>query len=358
MNNSSVDKLLQHPVSFLDDSGADGSIAISSRIRLARNLHGHKFTTSASPEELDAVRDEISEVASQTASLGHRGALSFTPGEMSRLDCRILEERRLASKEFLANKPGRRLLVCPQEVCSLMINEEDHIRLQIIRPGLLLTQVWNEINFLDDQISKRLNYAFDDRLGYLTSCPTNVGTGMRASVMLHLPGLVLAGQMQPTVTGIGKLHMTVRGIFGEGSENLGCLFQISNQSTLGESEPHIISQLEQIIRQLINYEKIARRELLEKRKNQLLDHVGRAYGLLRYSYILPEKEALNAISGLRLGVDLGLFKELNIKRVNELFIELAPGHLQKRAGVPLDKNECDEFRASFCREKLRQPADK
>ncbi len=354
MNNSSVDTLLSKPVSFLDNTGADGAIAISSRIRLARNLQGHLFTSSAMPEELESVRDSITSAAMQTTSLGHRGALCFTPGEMSRLDCRILEERRLVSKEFLANKPGRRLLVCPQEVCSLMINEEDHIRLQIIRPGLQLQQVWNEINFLDDQIGKHLDYAFDERLGFLTSCPTNVGTGLRASVMLHLPGLVLAKQIHATINGISKLHMTVRGIFGEGSENLGCLFQISNQSTLGESEPHIIEHLEQIIRQLINYEKIARRELLEKRKNQLLDHVGRAYGLLRYSYVLTEIEALNAISGLRLGVDLGLFKEMNMQKVNELFIELSPGHLQKRAGMPLDKNECNVFRASFCREKLRQ----
>ncbi len=355
MTDTPVEKLLSHPVSFLDNSDSqDSAIAISSRIRLARNLQGHLFTRSASPAEADAVRDEITSAASQTASLGHRGAFCFTPGEMSRLDCRILEERRLASKEFFENKPGRRLLVCPQEVCSLMINEEDHIRLQILRPGLQLQQVWNEINFLDDQINKHIAYAFDDRLGYLTSCPTNVGTGMRASVMLHLPGLVLAKQIPATVNGINKLHMTVRGIAGEGSENLGCLFQISNQSTLGESEPHIIGHLEHLIRLLINYEKIARRELLEKRKNQLLDHVGRAYGLLRYSYTLTETEALNAISGLRLGVDLGLFKGLNIQKVNELFIELSPGHLQKRAGISLDKNECNEFRASFCREKLRQ----
>jgi protein arginine kinase len=217
-----------------------------------------------------------------------------------------------------------------------------------------LRQVWKEINQLDDTLAQNLKYAFDDQLGFLTSCPTNVGTGMRASVMLHLPALVLSGQIDQTINGIAKLNMAVRGIFGEGSEHLGALFQISNQSTLGESEPHIIENLEQVIKQLVICEKHTRRELMDQKRNFLLDHIGRAYGLLKYSYTLTEKEALNALSGLRLGVYLELFREVSIRKVNELLIDLSPAHLRKKAGVELSNAECDEFRASYCREKLRQ----
>ncbi|MBR2345123.1 MAG: protein arginine kinase [Lentisphaeria bacterium] len=353
-DSSNADILLKNPVSFLDNSNPAGDIAISSRIRLARNISGHAFPSTASEEDSAKVCEEISAAAGETAVFAHRGALSFTSSEMSKLDRKILLERRLASKEFFTKIPGRRLLVCPQEACSLMINEEDQIRLQVIRPGMQLHQVWKEIDQLDDELGKHLNFAFDNQLGYLTSCPTNVGTGMRASVMLHLPALVLSGQIDQTVNGISKLNMAVRGIFGEGSEHLGALFQISNQSTLGESETHIIDQLEQLIKQLINCEKHARRELMEKKQNFLLDHIGRAYGLLKYSYVLSEKEALNALSGLRLGVYLELFKNLDIRKVNELLIELSPAHLRKKAGIELNDRECDEFRASYCREKLRQ----
>lgn len=356
MSENPIDGLLRHPVSFLDDSGPDGDIAISSRIRLARNVAGHPFPPAASPSEREELCEEVTAAVAGIRVLSGPGAACFSPGTMSDLDCRILLERRLASKEFFARKPGTRLFVCPQEACSLMVNEEDQIRLQVIRPGLQLESVWREIDVLDDELGKVLEFAFDDRLGYLTSCPTNVGTGMRVSVMLHLPALVLAKQIAPTIHGIGKLHMAVRGIFGEGTENLGCLFQISNQSTLGESESRIIGNLDRVIKQLINCEKLVRREILEHRRTYLLDYVGRAYGLLKYSYTLSEKEALNSLSGLRLGADLGLFQDIDIKKVNALFVEISPAHLQKRAGLELSSEACNEFRAAYCREKLRQTA--
>ena len=354
MKFSSVDQLLKNPVSFLDDSGPDDDIAISSRIRLARNIGKYPFPSSASAEVLQEVCDMVSAAAMASEALGGRKMLIFDPAVMSPVDREILLERRLASREFIRTPEHRKLFVCPDEACSLMINEEDQLRIQTIRPGFQLHEVWKAVNKIDDDLSRNLDYAFDEQLGYLTSCPTNVGTGMRASVMLHLPGLVLTGQIAPTIQGISKLHLAVRGIFGEGSDNSGNLFQISNQNTLGESELKIIDELESVIRQLIQQEKNARRTLLEENRYAVLDHVGRSYGLLRHSYKLGFKEALQSLSGLRIGVDMGLFSTIDIHRVNELFIGITPAHLKKNSDTPMNDDEVEIFRAALCREKLRQ----
>ena len=354
MKQTSVDKLLKNPVSFLDNSGFDDDIAISSRIRLARNLNHLPFPAAASREVLQDICQMASNAALQSEALGGSDMLVFHPAEMSRLNREILLERRLASKEFIKTPEERILFVCPHEECSLMVNEEDQLRLQTIKPGFQLRQVWKKINLIDNELGQSLDYAFDEQLGFLTSCPTNVGTGMRASVMLHLPGLVLTGQIAPTIQGIGKLHLAVRGIFGEGSNNSGNLFQISNQSTLGESELKIIDELEAVIRQLISQEKNARRVLLEKKRCNFLDHVGRSYGLLRHSYKLGFEEALNSLSGLRIGVDMGLFNTIDIKQVNELFIGIGAAHLRKMFPEAVSAEEIDISRAALCREKLRQ----
>lgn len=225
--------------------------------------------------------------------------------------------------------------------------------MQSIRPGFQLPEVYAEISAIDDALSQKIDYAFDEQLGYLTSCPTNVGTGMRASVMLHLPGLVLSGQIAPTIHGINKLHLAARGIFGEGSENLGNLFQISNQSTLGESEEKTINDLASVIEQIIYHEKRARQTLLDNDRYSLLDYIGRAYGVLRHSYKLSGKEAMQSLSGVRLGVDLGLFSAIDLAKVNELFIATGEAHLQKNAGHKLNSNARDILRAQLCREKLK-----
>ena len=356
MKFASVDELLKNPVSFLDDTGPDDDIAISSRIRLARNIGKLPFPTTASPEILQDICNMVSAAAASAGSLGGKDMLVFEPSGMNAIDREILLERRLASREFIRTPEYRKLFVCPHEECSLMVNEEDQLRMQTIRPGFQLREVWKSVNRIDDELSKNLEYAFDEQLGYLTSCPTNVGTGMRASVMLHLPGLVLTGQIIPTIQGISKLHLAVRGIFGEGSDNSGNLFQISNQNTLGESELKIIDELDSVIRQLIQQEKNARRTLLEENRYAVLDHVGRSYGLLRHSYKLGFKEALQSLSGLRVGVDMGLFSSIDIHRVNELFISIAPAHLQKSSDTPLAIEEVVIYRAAICREKLRQMA--
>ena len=353
MKHSSVDILLQNPVSFLDNAvPADNDIAISSRIRLARNLKDFPFPTSASDEILQRSCDTVLQAAVAADVFGGVNMLVFDPSEMESADRDILLERRLASKEFIQSRHPRLLLVDPDEENSLMINEEDTLRIQAIKPGLQLHAVWRQINRIDNELGKQLQFAFDEQFGYLTSCPTNVGTGMRASVMLHLPGLVMTGQIGPTIHGIGKLHLAVRGIFGEGSENSGNFFQISNQSTLGEGELKIIDELESVIRQIIQQEKNARRKLLNNDRFTVLDQAGRAYGVLRYSYKLGFEETLQLLSGLRIGVDMGLFQNIDIKKINDLFIETAPAHMQKRhpGAVP---EELDICRAALCREKLR-----
>ena len=349
-----VDRLLKNPVSFLADAGPDEDIAISSRIRLARNLAGRPFPVTADLETRRAVCDDVTRAAAQSGALGCPECFRFDPAEMDAVDREILFERRLASRDFLARSGGTRLLVRADESSSVMINEEDHLRIQTLRPGFQLDAVWEIINRLDSELATRLDFAFDDRLGFLTSCPTNVGTGMRASVMLHLPGLVLSGQIGPTVQGVNKLNLAVRGIYGEGTENLGSLFQVSNQSTLGESEEQIIARLNAVIGQLIAHEKEARRTLLDRDRYGLLDYVGRSYGTLRHSYKLTGEEAVKSLSGLRVGVDLGLFNSVGIRKVNELFLATGAAHLQKAAGRELSAAERDVCRAALCREKLKQ----
>ncbi|MBE6357741.1 MAG: ATP--guanido phosphotransferase [Lentisphaerae bacterium] len=356
MTAANVDELLKNPVSFLDDSGPDDDIAISSRIRLARNLQKFPFPEAASAEVMQEVCEIVSAAACNSSSLGGENMLVFYPDQMNALDREILLERRLASRDFIRKPETRRLFVCPDESCSLMVNEEDQLRLQTIRPGSQLREVWKSIDAIDNDIGRHLQYAFDEQLGFLTSCPTNVGTGMRASVMLHLPGLVLTGQIAPTIQGINKLRLAVRGIFGEGSDNWGNLFQISNQNTLGESETKIIDELDSVIHQLIMQEKNARRTLLENNRYAILDHVGRSYGLLRHSYKLGFEEAMQSLSGLRIGVDMGLFSSIDIHKVNELFIKIGPAHLRKSHEGEYPDDALDIFRAALCRDTLRQLA--
>ena len=352
MNSDLIQRLLASPVSFLADSGPDEDIAISSRIRLARNLRDLPFPCAAGPQEMEQVCQLVRAAARSSGTLGCPDCLEFRIGELSATDREILLERRLASRELIGNLTGGCLLVKGDGSCSVMVNEEDQLRIQVLAPGFQLEKVWNKINALDNELGKELAYAFDEQLGYLTCCPTNVGTGMRASVMLHLPGLVMTGKINATIHGINKLNLAVRGIFGEGSENQGNLFQVSNQITLGDNEEHIIEELSKVIRQLINYEKAARIHLMEHDQASLLDHVGRSYGILRHSYKLSAKEALNCLSGLRTGVDLGLFNNVDIHRVNQMFLTIHPAHLQKSAGRNLSAAERDVFRASYCRQLL------
>jgi len=351
MENKAITDLFNHPVSWLSNTGPDEDIAISSRIRLARNFSGIAFPTNAS----DSERNHILSVASSSIKSKNilKNPVAFNINLLSEVDKQFLLERHLISSDFCKNKIASSLIINKKETYSIMINEEDHFRLQVLNPGLSLKTIWPSINEIDEKLSQDIPFAFDNVLGYLTSCPTNIGTGIRASVMLNLPALTISGYINGVIQGVNKLGLAVRGIYGEGSASLGNLYQVSNQSTLGESELQIIERLENIIHQIIIHEKNARLKLLEIRRNFILDCIGRAYGTLRYAYLLSSKEALNSLSVLRMGVDLKMFESLNIHSINELFIAIQPAHLQKYAGKELTSPERDILRAEMVKKKLQ-----
>lgn len=351
--NEAINRLLSSKVSWLEPDSSNGDIAICSRIRLARNIAGIPFPIAADSTRRAEVRSAIEEASGNSDCLG-KPEMFFKMNDISPLHRKLLLERRLISSELSGAPDGSALVVANDESSSIMINEEDHLRIQVLHPGLDLEQSWLQINRIDDCLSEHLPFAWDPQLGYLTSCPTNVGTGIRASVMLHLPGLIISGQIEAAMHGIRTLGLAVRGIYGEGTENHGGLFQISNQSTLGESELMIIERLDTVIRQLITHEKNARAMMLENNKFVLLNLVGRAYGKLRHSFILSIAEALSSLSALRLGVDLKMFSSLNIRAINDLFIEVNPAHLLMTAGKPLNETEQDIKRAEVVRETLRK----
>lgn len=350
--NQDISRLLKNPAAFLEVNSSDG-ICISSRIRLSRNIAGTTFPVAANKESAADVASAVVS-ACRTIPRFRTGGSFFDIAQLDELERMFLLERRLASSELINSSQAPALTVSKDETCAVMINEEDHLRIQTLLPGFQLQKCWEKISRLDDELGKVLDFAWNDTLGYLTACPTNVGTGMRASVMLHLPGLVMTEQIQPTIHGINKLGLAVRGVYGEGSDNTGRLYQVSNQVTLGESEETIIEQLTAVIRQIVEYERRARRALMERDRFALLDHVGRAFGLLHNSYKLTASEAAEALSALRLGVDMGLFKSLTLSTVNELFMELNPGHLQMRSGLALPEAEIDVLRAKLFRTRLRE----
>lgn len=348
---SPFNTLWRKPVSWLAAAADGDDIAISSRIRLARNLNGFPFPVVASEEQLFQVREQLENAVRQTGVFGS-DMWSFPLSALSEVERQLLFERRLVSRELLERGVQGGLCFRADETASAIFNEEDHLRLQTLLPGLQLNEAWRLIDQLDSRLGEVLSCAFDSRLGYLSCCPTNAGTGMRASVMLHLPGLVASGQIGVIVQGISKLGMAVRGIFGEGTDNRGNLFQISNQSTLGESEVQIIERLSDVIQRLIAHEKQARNAMLEKNQSHLLDKIGRAYGVLQHAYVLNYDEALRLLSQLRLGVDLSMFSQLTVRCVNELFMQTAPAHLQFSAGRELTSTESGIIRAALVRERL------
>ena len=344
-------ELINSPLSWLADSGPDDDIAISTRIRLARNFSGTPFPIAGNQEALLQVRDLSLDAIRQSESM--LDPMEFDLPALNEVEKQLLLERRLISREMLTPNAAACLVADRDESLAAMINEEDHLRIQALSPGFQLKTVWDRINQFDDALSRRIPYAFDARLGFLTSCPSNLGTGMRASVMLHLPGLAMSGQIATVKQATGKLGLAIRGFYGEGSDNFGNLYQISNQSTLGESEMQIIDRLSSIVSQIIIHEKKSRNFLLENKQSYLLNHVGRAYGILRHGYLISSEEALNSLSALRLGVDMGMFSSVDIHTVNELFLHVQPAHLQLRAGRELSSEERDTERATLIRETLK-----
>jgi protein arginine kinase len=347
----SVHEFLAAPAEASRRRGPQDRIVMSSRVRLARNLRGFAFPGWAKKPDRQRVLQAVNDAALALPQL--QGAFAGAMENISAQDKQLLVERHLISREHAARKEGSGLILRQDESLCLMVNEEDHLRMQSLLPGLQIRAAWEAIDAVDTGLEGRVEFAFSPVLGYLTSCPTNVGTAIRVSAMLHLPGLVLADQIQPTIEAVGKLGMAVRGFYGEGTDALGNVFQVSNQRTLGESEPKIVERLEKVLHQLIENEENARALLLEQKPRVIFNHVGRAYGTLANAHIISSKETMNLLSLLRLGVELGLFAGTDVALVNELFIVTQPAHLQQTSEHKLSADERDVLRASLLRERLR-----
>lgn len=327
-------------------------IVMSSRVRLARNVKGHPFPGWLKKAERERLLDEIHPPIENLREM-KEAEISKRMDKFAPLEKQTLVEQHLISREHAAKNAGSGLVVSKDRTLSVMLNEEDHLRLQAIFNGLLLEEAWKAIDRIDTTLEQELEYAFSPALGYLTACPTNVGTGMRASVMLHLPGLVLSEQINQVIKSVNQIGLAVRGLYGEGTEALGNLFQISNQMTLGESEGDIVKRILKVTNQLIEHEKNARQKLLQEKGRMLADRMGRAYGVMKHSHSITSKEALDLLSMLRLGVDLQMLSGSLRGKIDDLFISTQPAHLQKAADRKLNAEERDAYRSDLLREKLK-----
>ncbi len=344
--------------SWMSEEGPDSDIVLSSRIRLARNFEDYKFPTIFSHEEAQKIILEMENILKQSSfqKFGQMELLKID--EMQLLQKRVLVEKHLISPHLAEDSPLGAVLLTENEEVSIMINEEDHIRIQCLFPGLQLLQALHAANEIDDWLEGNIKYAFNEKHGFLTSCPTNVGTGLRASVMMHLPGLILTQQINRIIPAINQLGLVVRGIYGEGSEALGNIFQISNQITLGKSEEDICRDLMGVVSQLISQERSAREALRKTSNIQLEDRVFRSLGVLSNSRIIESKEAARCLSDVRLGIDMGYIEHMPKTILNELMILTQPSFLQQFAGGPLRPHERDIRRAALIRERLNLEKEK
>ena len=350
-----LNELARSSGEWLRGSGPESDIVISSRIRLARNLADFPFINRAT----DTDRVEIEQTL-RDAVLDLDGSVSLhyvDVNQLERLDRQFLVERQLISREHAESEGARGVLIDPNERVALMLNEEDHLRIQMMQSGFDLEAAWEQINELDDRIEQSVTYAFNEQYGYLTACPTNIGTGMRVSVMLHLPALVMTKQIEKVFRSLQKINLAVRGLYGEGSHAMGDFYQVSNQVTLGQTEMDLIKKVGDVVPVVINYERRARDTLVEKSQQNLHDRVSRAYGVLRTAQTISSEETMHLLSSVRMGVNLGLIPELEIPEVNELFIHTQPAHLQKLRKEHLESAERNVARASYLRLRLsgREP---
>ncbi len=346
-----LDKFLIPASESVRRKGPNDRIVMSSRVRLARNIKDAAFPGWAKKPERVRVLEIIRPAVEGLSEM--KDGFSETMDNLTALEKQILVERHLISREHAAKSAGSGLVINPEETLAVMINEEDHLRMQALRPGLQIRQAWQALDRLDSELEQKLDYAFSNDLGYLTACPTNLGTGIRVSAMLHLPGLVLAEQINPIIQSVNKLGLAVRGLYGEGTEALGNVFQVSNQMTLGETETSIVERLEKVLAQIIEHEENARASLLEKKPKMVFNHIGRAYGILANAHCISSKETMNLLSLLRLGVEIGLFPKTDGALVDELFILTQPAHLQKTHSEKLSAEERDLLRADMLRERLK-----
>jgi protein arginine kinase len=343
-----LDDLTRTSGEWLKGTGPESDIVMCSRIRLARNLADFPFTNRASRSEKAEIE---SHVKSAIASAGLEMSY-FDVNSLSSLDRQFLFERQIISRELVEGEGPRGVAVSPRENASIMVIEEDHLRVQYMLSGFRLHEVWDEINSIDDRLEENLAFAYNPALGYLTACPTNVGTGIRVGVMLHLPGLVHTKHIDKVFRALQKINLAVRGLYGEGSQAFGDFYQVSNQQTLGKSEQELIRILNDVVPQVLQYERQARQDLVTDRRQHLHDQVSRAYGVLKTAQTISSEETMLLLSSVRMGINIGLIDDLSIATVNELFIQTQPAFLQKIRGSELGVEERNVARASYLRSRL------
>jgi len=326
-------------------------IVVSSRVRLARNCVDYPFPPRLSIDGAIKVVDSFKSavIDSKNALVKKLSFIDFS--KMPPLERASLVEKHLVSKDFALKREFTGLILSKDETISLMINEEDHLRIQSILEGLQISKCWQCCNLVDNIIEENIQYAYSDELGYLTSCPTNVGTGMRVSIMVHLPALTMLGYLQNVIDTVNKIGITVRGLYGEGSDFIGNLYQISNQVSLGQPEEEIITKMEVIAQRIIEQEELAREKLKES-ATQLEDRLFRSLGIFSNARILSSNECMKLLSDVRLGVELSIIKSINMEIINELIVVTQPANLQMHYKSILTPSERDIKRAELIREKL------
>ncbi len=347
-----LSELIRSPGEWLRGDGDRDGIVVSSRVRLARNLAHHHFIARLDETGRKSVAEQVS--AAIGSGTSGRELTYFDLEKLSPLDRRLLVERHLISREAEEADGARGVAINLSESLSIMVNEEDHIRLQALRSGLRIEEAYAMVDRLDDELANALDLAFSPDQGFLTACPTNLGTGMRVSVMLHLPGLVMSRHLEKAFRAVHDLRLAVRGFYGEGTEAHGEFYQISNQITLGRTEAEIIADLRAVIEGLVAYERKARDKLLEISRVKLEDRVWRAYATLRHARLLNSEEAMKHLSSVRLGASLEMIPGLAVPFLNAIFIYSQPAHLQRLEGRELPAEERDEVRATYIRQRLEE----
>lgn len=335
---------------WLRGTGPDSDIVMSSRIRLARNLAQFPFINRCTESTLGEIEQLMRPIIT---SLPMDEKLSYLDvNKLSNLDRQFIVERQLISREHAERSGPRGVGLDSEENIGIMVNEEDHLRLQVLRSGFSLDECWDTINRIDDLLEQEVTYAFSEEFGYLTACPTNVGTGIRVSVMLHLPALVITKEIQKVFQALQKINLAVRGLYGEGSQAMGDFYQISNQVTLGQTEHQLIDSIKEVVPNIISYERRVRNSLLKENRQGLHDQVSRAYGILSTAQTISSEETMHLLSSVRMGVNLGLIEGLPISTLNEMFIFTQPAHLQKLQGGELESGERNAARANYLRQRI------
>lgn len=345
-----LNDLMNRTSEWLKSTGPNSDIVMSSRIRMARNLDKLPFPHWANKKQGEQAFNAIEGAIGKVDYL--KSVTIFKLEDLDSVDKQFLVERHLMSLEHSQKAENKAVAIDGDEIISIMVNEEDHIRMQVMQSGFNLFEAWNIINRIDDALSKELTFAFLPDWGYLTACPTNAGTGMRGSVMLHLPALVMSRSIDRVLAAISKLSFTTRGLYGEGTQATGNFFQISNQVSMGHGEYEIIENINGLIRQIIEQENQAREALVSKNKALLEDRINRSLGILKSARIITSQETIELLSMVRLGCDLGMIKDIDRRRINELFIITQPAHLQKLENKKISAAERDLKRAEIIRDRL------